>query len=252
MPEFVHAGLRLFYRQSGSAAPLLILPGNTASSALHSGEIAHFAARYHVGALDLPGTGQSERIDLWPDDWFALGAGAAAALIERLDSGPAIVVGCSGGGIVALLLAAARPDLVRAAVVDSCLGRLDPPTLRAEIVARARRTPEQVAFWRQANGDDWSDVVDADNDFLRRLADRGGDVVGDALERITCPVLLTGSLADDLLPGLGAGCLGMLATLTTGRAYLSTDGSHPLMWSRPAEFRAAVDAFLGATVGAPR
>jgi valacyclovir hydrolase len=246
MPFVVLDGSRLFYREAGDEdAPLLIvLPGNTASSACHAGELAHFGARFHVVAPDLPGTGYSDRIAEWPADWWNLGAKATAALIESLGGEPAVLVGCSGGAVVALLLAAARPELVRAVIADSGLGRLDPAGLRDEVAHRAERSAGQVDFWRSAQGADWEQVVEADSRFLLGLAARGGDAVGDSLARVQCPVLLTGSARDDLVPNLAAGIVALLGELRDARAYIAGAGGHPLMWSRPTEFRAAADAFL--------
>ena len=246
MPTVLLNGSSLYYRESGRLdAPLLvILPGNTASSACHDGELAHFGKRFHVVALDLPGTGRSDRMPEWPANWWAFGATAAAALIERLGAGPAVLVGCSGGAVVALLLAAARPELVRAVVADSGVGRLAPAALRREVANRARRTPEQVRFWRHANGEDWASVVDADSTFLLGLAARGGDAIGDRLSLVRCPVLLTGSTRDDLVPDLPTRLLWAVGDLADARAHVVGAGGHPLMWSRPTEFRAAADSFL--------
>ena len=71
MPYFEHNGHRLFYRASGDGPLLLLLPGNTASSVCHEGELAHFGQRYHAVALDFWGTGQSDRLAQWPVDWWS-------------------------------------------------------------------------------------------------------------------------------------------------------------------------------------
>ena len=42
MPNFIHNSQRLFYREQGEGPLLLILPGNTASSACHPEEVAYF------------------------------------------------------------------------------------------------------------------------------------------------------------------------------------------------------------------
>ena len=57
MPYFEWKGRRLFYRQRGEGDLLLILPGNTASSACHEAELAYFSDRYQVVALDFLGSG---------------------------------------------------------------------------------------------------------------------------------------------------------------------------------------------------
>jgi pimeloyl-ACP methyl ester carboxylesterase len=244
MPYFTHGGRRLYYRERGAGAPLLILPGNTASSACHAGELEHFGARYRAAALDLPGTGLSERLEDWPRDWWAAGAAAAAGLIEHLGEGPAVVVGTSGGAAVALLLAIGWPERVRAVVADSVVARIPPAPLRALLAGRAERSAGQEAFWRAAHGDDWAHVVDADTAMLASFLGTGIDYFGGRLGQVGCPALLIASLADPLLPDVGPQLLAMAQAIPRSRLFLASAGDHPLMWSRPAEFRAVADAFL--------
>lgn len=245
MESFIAHGHRLTYRQRGSGPLLLILPGNTASSALHEGELAHFGARFHAVALDLLGTGGSERVAEWPSDWWEQGARDALALIEHLGQPNAVVIGTSGGAVAALFCAILAPRRVRALIADSCVEFSRPSTLRAEVADRAEKSPAQSAFWSDAHGPDWEDVVAADNRILLALAERGGDWFGGRLGEIRSPVLLTASLNDDLLDDPGPQALAMAARIPGAQVYLSNQGGHhPLMWSRPAEFRAAADAFL--------
>ena len=255
MPDFVHDGHRLFYREQGTGPLLLILPGNTASSALHGGELNHFGARYHAVALDFWGTGRSDRIEAWPDNWWEQGAHDAAALIEHLGYGRSLVMGTSGGAIVALLLAILYPERVLGVIADSVVERLPAPTLSREVEKRAERTPEQVAFWRKAHGDDWAQVVEADSDYLLRFEKAGGDCFHGRLKEIGCPVLLSASLEDESLPQVELQLRGMEEQIGASRVYLAPTGGHPLMWNRPEEFRREADHFLEnlkTGAGAPR
>ena len=61
---------------------------------------------------------------------------------------------------------------MRAVIADSCVERWSPEQLQAAVAERARRTPEQVAFWQHAHGNDWQQVVNADTRLLRQLAQR--------------------------------------------------------------------------------
>jgi pimeloyl-ACP methyl ester carboxylesterase len=244
MPYFKHEGHRLFYREQGQGELLLILPGNTASSACHAGELDYFGARYHAVSLDFWGTGRSDRIDAWPDDWWGQGARDAAALVEHLGYERCRVMGTSGGAVVALLMAAAFPERVSAVVADSCVAHSPPERLRAEVQARAARRPEQVAFWQHAHGDDWASVVEADCDLVLRLAARGGDWFGDQLAAIRCPVLFTASLRDEALPDVGAQLCAMARQIPHSRVFLVDAGGHPLMWRRAEDFWRVVDCFL--------
>jgi pimeloyl-ACP methyl ester carboxylesterase len=245
MPHFEWRGHRLYYREQGEGDLLLILHGNTASSFCHQGELAHFGARYRAVAMDVLGVGQSDRVPVWDDDWWAQGAAQASALLSHLGHLHCIAVGTSGGGVIALLMAIRFPGSVRSVVADSCVERLTPRMLRQGVIHdRARRTPYQVAFWAQAHGVDWEQVVRADTHLLRRFVESGGDWYEGRLRAIQCPVLLTASLRDTLLPGIGVQVGHMADQIPDCRAYLHHEGDHPLMWSQAQVFRAACDRFL--------
>jgi valacyclovir hydrolase len=245
MSCFTWRSHRLHYREAGAGAPLLILPGNTASSACHAGELAHFGQDWHALSLDFLGTGRSDRLASWPGSWWRDGARQAEALLEHVGGEDGVVLGTSGGGIAALWLAILFPERVRAVIADSCVARLPPDTLAAIAHDRARRTPEQVAFWQFAHGDDWAQVVNADTALFAPYQANGLDwfAPGD-LGRITCPVLLTASLTDSLLPEVAAQTVAMAQQIPNCRLLLVNGGDHPLLWSRPVEARAAIDAFL--------
>jgi pimeloyl-ACP methyl ester carboxylesterase len=244
MPYFTHYERQLFYREHGSGPLLLILPGNTASSACHLGELAHFGQRYRAVALDFLGAGRSDRVAVWPHDWWDEGAAAAVALLDQLDAQQCIAVGTSGGAAIALLLAIHHPERVRAVVADSVVAHIPAEALRPLLAERAQRTPGQVAFWRQAHGDDWPQVVDADTAMLTGHAATGIDYFQDRLAQIACPALLTASLTDALLPAVASQLCAMARQIPRCCLFMVNGGDHPLMWSRASEFCAVADAFL--------
>ncbi|MFN8500066.1 MAG: alpha/beta hydrolase [Anaerolineae bacterium] len=245
MPYFTHRGYRFHYRAQGDGPLLLILPGNTASSALHAGELAHFGQRYQAVSLDFLGTGQSDRVGQWPLNWWEDGAGDALALIEHLGCDRAFVMGTSGGGVIALMMGLRAPGRVAAIVADSCVAGLDAAALRASVAGRQPEMADGGAFWRAAHGDDWREVVSADSDLLLRWAERGGvDWFADGLSAIRCPVLLTASLRDSLLPQVAEGVERMARQIEQSYVFLASQGDHPLMWSQPDEFRAISGWFL--------
>lgn len=236
--------LKLFFREAGSGPPLLIIPGNTASSASHAGELAHFGQRYRTIALDLPGTGQSGRLAVWPHDWWAAGALAAINLLDQLQIPRCAVLGTSGGAAIALLAALAAPGRIAAIVADSVVAHFPAADVRAQVAARSERSPAQRAFWLLAHGDDWAQVVDADTAMLATYAASGVNYFGGQLAQIPCPVLLTASLADPVLPAVGDQLCAMARAIPQCWLFLTNAGDHPLMWSRPDEFRLVTDTFL--------
>ena len=153
-------------------------------------------------------------------------------------------MGTSGGADIALWLATLYPDLVSAVIADSTVEIYPPDLLRAGTRDREARTPGQVGFWQFSHGKDWEQPVNADTNFLLRIADLGGRLAPEALETIQCPVLFTATLDDDMLPDVAGQIPSMAQRIPDARIYLTKGGGHPLMWSRPEEFRAICDLFL--------
>lgn len=145
MPSFIHNTHRLHYREQGDGPLLLILPGNTASSACHSGELAYFGQHYRTVALDFLGTGQSDREAVWSDDWWEQAAYDAASLVDHLGQESCLAMGTSGVAIVVLLLAILIPERVQAIIADSCVERFPAEWLETLVAERVQQTPEQVA-----------------------------------------------------------------------------------------------------------
>jgi pimeloyl-ACP methyl ester carboxylesterase len=123
-----------------AAPPLVLLHGLTGSRRAYQHVVPHLldtdtGARLHVVNVDQRGHGESTRADL--DHYDALSYSTdVAALIEVLGSEPAVVVGHSLGGVVALALAVTRPDLVRALFLE------DPPCFEGD---QARRDTSPAA-----------------------------------------------------------------------------------------------------------
>jgi pimeloyl-ACP methyl ester carboxylesterase len=245
MPAYTHNQSQLFYREQGAGPLLLLLPGNTASSACYQGEMDYFSQHYHVVAPDLRGTGHSERIASWPDTWWEQGAHDVVALLDHLQAETCIAVGSSGGGVVALLLALLSPQRVRAVVADSCTRIFSAPMLHSIVAGREQPPAELAMFWQYAHGDDWQQVVAADSALLLRLAEQGGyDWARERLSQVQCPVLLTASLHDAEIPDIGQHVLAMAQQMPHSQVFLTNAGGHPLMWTRPTQFRCAVTCFL--------
>jgi pimeloyl-ACP methyl ester carboxylesterase len=244
--SFIANGHRLFYVEEGRGAPLVILHGNTSSSAMHEEELEHFGKRHHAVGIDFWGTGRSERIAEWPKRWWWNAAEDAAALVRHLGEGPAVFVGTSGGGVAALLAAIHYPETVKAVIADSCVATWRPEEVDAMMAGRSRLSLGQIAFWQKAHGDGWQTVVERDTEMIRSYATTGIDFFEGRLAEIACPVLLTDSLGDEMLPRVGEEICRMTREIPDCRALIVNDGRHPMMWSRAEEFRRVSDAFLSA------
>lgn len=105
------AGARLHYTDTGSGPALVLihgLGGNLRNFA--PALIAQLAATHRVIAVDRPGAGHSTVSGPHPD--IITQVTMIAELIEQLGVAPAVLVGHSLGGAMALALAQTRPELV--------------------------------------------------------------------------------------------------------------------------------------------
>jgi pimeloyl-ACP methyl ester carboxylesterase len=102
----------LAYLDAGSGPPVVLLHGGGLDHRLWDDQVAALAGEFRVLAVDARGHGWSST----PTRPFRHDEDLAV-LLDRLDLGPAALVGLSMGASTALDTAAERPDLVRAVVV---------------------------------------------------------------------------------------------------------------------------------------
>ncbi|MBN2286158.1 MAG: alpha/beta hydrolase [Tissierellales bacterium] len=244
MPFITWKESRIFYREQGEGPLLLILPGNTASSICHQDELDYFGERYHVASFDYLGTGQSDRISGWQTTWWADAASQAIELVKHLGHERCIIMGTSGGAVIALMMAIQYPEIVQAVIADSCVSKFSIENASKMIKVRKQRTPEQIRFWEYAHGSDWEQVVEADTKMLIRFAEEGGNWFGPELKEIQCPVLLTASKQDDAIPEIGKHAFSISDQIPNCRLFINNAGGHPLMWSSSKDFRYICNSFL--------
>lgn len=219
------AGGELTVARYGAGERLVLGIHGITASALSLAPVArHLGAAHTLLAPDLRGRAGSAEL---PGP-FGMAAHAAdcASVIEHAGGGSAVVVGESMGGFVAVMLAAARPELVRrlvlvdggiplpVPVVEDPDGLID--TVLGPSVARLRMTfasrGDYQAFWRQhpAFSNDWNEDLEAYLDYdltgvepqLRsRVSEAairadgadtllGADQLSAALRSLRCPVTL--------------------------------------------------------------
>lgn len=258
MPTIELANQTIHYREQGSGDVLLLFPDHMHASGAYAGEIDHFSGSFRVLCFDRPGTGGSTReveyLDEYDVDLWGFWADLACHLLLDLGIEACHVMGAGGGALAALQLAgkqAAQHQLeVRSVVADSFLPEFDGRTLHRALDVRDHYCLRREKALAEEHGPDWRQVVAADTTVLRRLADRGGYALPThVLKGITCPVLLTGHLADPLSPRVAHAyarasdsipCCRILLAEGPGHPHLE----HPLMWSNPELFRAVADRFL--------
>lgn len=174
--------------------------------------------------------------------------------LEDRYSRPAVLVGNSFGGHVALRVALQRPDLVRGLVLAGSSGLIE-----KSMVSDVQIRPSREWLVRKV-GELFHDpdrfMRDADIDRAHKeLSDRGGaramvrlsrsarrNHLGDAMSRIQAPTLLIWGRNDVVTPPEAA--LGFLERLRNSRIVWFDECGHAPMIERPAEFAEAVLAFV--------
>jgi pimeloyl-ACP methyl ester carboxylesterase len=145
-------GVDLYYEIHGHGTPVLGIHG-TPSSALLWSDAARVLAE--VGACiiyDRRGFHRSERPSTYETTDLAHHVADAAALLDEVATPPAVVIGRSTGGLIALALAVRHPRKVRALVLlEPAVFAVDPATaawarhLRETVLARAGVQPDAAA-----------------------------------------------------------------------------------------------------------
>lgn len=103
-------GTALAVEQRGAGPALLLVHGAGEDASMLAAQAEALATTgYHVVSYDRRGTGDSGR-EGWPGEGADQHADDAAALLRALDLGPAVTVGLSSGGVVALAMAARHPE----------------------------------------------------------------------------------------------------------------------------------------------
>jgi pimeloyl-ACP methyl ester carboxylesterase len=246
MPYCTYRNRRVHYIAEGEGNCIVFLPGNTASSAAHVQDVQSYSGSRLAASLDFIGTGASERISPWPAAWWDEGAGQTAALIEHLGCGKAVLVGASGGAVIALKTALMFPGAVRGLVADSFALEFSREMLETNVLrARAEPGEDQAGFWCAMHGSDWQAVVEEDTRMIHTLVEeQGGRWFPGGLSGITCPVLITASRTDTFLPDPAADLTNALRQIPQASLYLHRKGDHPLMWTAPAVFSELLETFL--------
>ncbi len=198
MAYFTFTDKQVFYDIKGEGEPVLFLHGNTVSSKIFDNDIAFFSKKFMTIAFDYPGCGNSDRIDEYPENYWAYNAECGIALLEHLKIEQTSLIGVSGGGLVALNIAAKRPELVTKILIDRGLGEHFTES-EISVILENRERAKKTSFseiWKGFHGEDWEKAVDTDSMMLKHVVPNSSLVEGD-ISSITAPVIFTGNLLDE-------------------------------------------------------
>lgn len=102
-------GVRTWFGEHGAGEPLVLLHPGLVDSRAFGPNLEAFAARFHTFTPERRGHGRTPDVGAIT---FELMAEDTICFLEQVVGGPARLLGCSDGAIVALLVALRRPDLV--------------------------------------------------------------------------------------------------------------------------------------------
>jgi pimeloyl-ACP methyl ester carboxylesterase len=228
-------GIRLATFRSGRAdgPPLVLLPALGEPSATWDEIAPELGRDYQLIAIDLRGHGDSE----WPGEYsFELIRDDVLGALDQLGLEQVSIIGHSLGGTVASLVAQARPALVRQLVLeDTAPPKPAGPAPAGEQADRPRTMPapppEQLPV-------DWPLVVAIGGQL------KDPDPAWWAgLPSITARTLIIAGGEDSHVPQVQ---LAEAAQLIPDATLITIPAGHRVHTSRPAEFTAAVLAFLRA------
>jgi pimeloyl-ACP methyl ester carboxylesterase len=262
LSRFTSSDGDLAYLDTGTGDPVVLLHSGYVDHRLWHAQIPAIAVDHRVIALDVRGHGSSANAAMpfrWADD--------LAGLLRHLDTGPAVLVGVSMGGLIATNTVLEYPELVRAVVTcGAATGEFQyTDDWTREIQAEMARTLAEgdIEGWLdafvQVLPGEHRTADDVDQDNLRLLREMAGGTlakhtpgekdwfvpVTDTFARaseIAVPLLtLNGSLEPaDML----AAAERLAATVRDGRAEVVSGVGHYPNLEKPEVFNRILAEFL--------
>lgn len=252
MSYFTFENKQVYYQELGHGEPLLLLHGNTASSAMFEEAAIKFMENHTVILIDFLGHGKSERILEFPADLWFYEAQQVIAFLEEKNYNNVSLIGSSGGALVAINVALERPKLIHKVIADSFEGE-NPLQAFTETIGEQRelskKANEKRGFYISMHGDDWEKVVDFDTQAIEKHFREIGKFFHKSLEDFVPPILLTGSKEDEFVLELNVNYFektysNLIKKIGHGEMSLFEKGGHPAMLSNLDTFVRISENFL--------
>ncbi len=143
-------GLNLYYEDSGTGQPLLCLPGLTRNTRDFD-FLAPHVTQYRMIAMDYRGRGQSDHAADFNSYSIPQEAQDVIALLDHLGLERVTILGTSRGGLIAMALAAARPDCLAGVILNDVGPEVAPGGI-ARIMDYVGRKPAAKTLNEAARG----------------------------------------------------------------------------------------------------
>ena len=193
MSWFEQGGSSIYYEESGSGDPVLLLPG-------WGGTIDELAPlrealvpKFRVIAADVPGSGKSgPQPRTYTPTYYQDDAPMLLAMLDAIGASPAHLLGFSDGGEYELLMAALKPNAVRSVVTWGSAGSLGTNVQMADAMATLVDNPippmsEFSTYMKATYGEANARVMtqSAAKSF-RAIMEAGGDISRSRAASISC------------------------------------------------------------------
>ena len=247
MSYFYYQSKRIYFEKRGKGEPVVFLHGNTASSKMFEPLLPLYEESFEIIRIDFLGNGRSERTDRFPEDLWQDEARQTIALLEHLDCGKAGIVGCSGGAWAAINAGLMRPDLVNKIVADSFDGRTLADGFAKNLIAERKNAKKDIqasGFYEWCQGKDWEQVVDRDTEALIKCARKKIPLFIKPLSELKVPLLLIGSLKDNMTRKNLREEYEAIASETAGEICMFPEGGHPCLYSNAEAAAEVICRFL--------
>ena len=258
MPTIDINDTTLYHERVGKGPAILFVHGMCGDAEVWADQARRFSDRYTCVRYDRRGHSRSRRGDGTVSD--AVHANDAAALIEALGLAPCLLVGSSGGAVIAVEVALRHGRLLRGAVFSEpplfCLDRAAGQAIMEELVPRleaasAAQGPRGAvdAFFSLLCPGLWSMLDETRKDRYRANADIGLtdlrspslDVAADDLAAVTIPTLVLAG--DTSHPSLRSVAYRLAAALPDSRFVEFDNCGHVTYAEQPDAFATTVSAF---------
>jgi pimeloyl-ACP methyl ester carboxylesterase len=244
MGQYVEVrGLRTWYDEAGDGEPLLLLHGGMCTNETWGPQFGVLAERFHVFATERRGHGHTPDVD-GPLHYQDM-ADDTIAFLDTVVGGAAHIVGWSDGGIIGLLVAIQRPDLVRKLVV---IGTNHDTTGLAEgvdeMLAGMDPSGDDVALFRNAHAACSPDGPDHWPVFFAKFIEMGTSepqIPIEDLGRISARTLV--AVGDDDMVSLEH-TIAIFRAIPDAELAVVPGTSHAVGLEKPAVFNAVMLDFL--------
>lgn len=226
----MHMDTELYYRETGSGEPFILLHGNGENGSYFKNQIEYFCHDYRVIALDTRGHGKSPRgtapftIVQFACDLYEF---MTAHCISR-----AVLLGFSDGANIAMKFAAEHPEMVRALILNG-------GNLNAGGVKRTTQIPIEIGYTIAKHIAAKSPNAKANAEMLGLMVNEP-NIDPHELMRITVPTLVICGTRDMIRESHTR----QIAASIPNAKLAIIAGDHFIAARQPAAFNREVGAFL--------